>query len=225
MASWMVHLRIAEALLPRLEGIEETAFVVGNIAPDNGVPNADWTEFRPPKTVTHFETKIGPGSRIDTEAFCSRYFNAGLIGGYSEKEYSFFLGYYAHLLTDIRWAETIYAELKRAFAEEYAKDRHKLVETAKEDWYDLDYRYLEQHPDFRAFAVYENAVGFENVYMDEFSADAFENRRQFICAFYHEGEHGDLYRAYRYLTPERVDAFVKDTAEWVLERMGGLLRE
>ena len=30
------------------------------------------------------------------------------------------------------------------------------------------------------------------------------------------------YRSMDYLTPERVDAFVKDTAEWVLERMGGL---
>lgn len=63
MASWMIHLGIADDLLMRLQRIDETAFVVGNIAPDSGVPNSDWSEFHPPKTVTHFykETKSGRG--------------------------------------------------------------------------------------------------------------------------------------------------------------------
>lgn len=43
MASWMVHLRIADAFLDKLENIDETAFVMGNIAPDSGVPNEYWT--------------------------------------------------------------------------------------------------------------------------------------------------------------------------------------
>jgi hypothetical protein len=51
MASWMVHLRIADKLLNELKDIDETAFVMGNIAPDSGVPNEDWTKFTPPKTV------------------------------------------------------------------------------------------------------------------------------------------------------------------------------
>ena len=54
MASWMVHLRIADKLLDQLKDIDETAFVMGNIAPDSGVPNEDWTKFTPPKTVSHF---------------------------------------------------------------------------------------------------------------------------------------------------------------------------
>ena len=54
MASWMVHLRIADELLNKLDGIDETAFIVGSIAPDSGVPNADWSVFSPPKSVTHF---------------------------------------------------------------------------------------------------------------------------------------------------------------------------
>ena len=42
MASWMVHLRIADELLKHISNIDETAFVMGNIAPDSGVPNEDW---------------------------------------------------------------------------------------------------------------------------------------------------------------------------------------
>ena len=54
MASWMVHLRIADELLRHLDNIDETSFVMGNIAPDSGVPSEDWTEYHPPKELTHF---------------------------------------------------------------------------------------------------------------------------------------------------------------------------
>ena len=57
MASWMVHLRVADELLKKIEKLDEQAFVIGNIAPDSGVPNEDWTVFQPPKDVSHFSEK------------------------------------------------------------------------------------------------------------------------------------------------------------------------
>ena len=57
MASWMVHLRIADKLLEKLKDIDEIAFVMGNIAPDSGVPNEDWLQFAPPKVISYFKTK------------------------------------------------------------------------------------------------------------------------------------------------------------------------
>lgn len=57
----------------------------------------------------------------------------------------------------------------------------------KEDWYDLDFLYLEQHPDFRAFNLYENSGDITNVFMEAFPADAFENRRGYICFSYQKG--------------------------------------
>ncbi len=56
MASWMVHLRSADELLKYTDRIDETAFVMGNIAPDSGVPSEDWSEYHPPKNVSHFKT-------------------------------------------------------------------------------------------------------------------------------------------------------------------------
>ncbi len=215
MASWMVHLRIADVLLQHLKRIEKTEFVMGSMAPDSGVPNEDWSEYHPPKSVSHFQTKTGGGSVIDPERFCDRYFNERIISGYNRREFSFFFGYYAHLLTDVRWINTICASLKQDHRAEYACDKDKLYRAAKEDWYDLDFLYLKQHPDFCAFSIYENAVGFDNEYMDLFSRDAFENRRRYICAFYRSGEHGNLARDYRYLTPERAETFVKETSEWI----------
>ena len=57
MASWMVHLRIADRLLEHSNALDETAFVMGNIAPDSGVLNKDWTRFEPPKDISHFSQK------------------------------------------------------------------------------------------------------------------------------------------------------------------------
>ena len=70
----MVHLRIADKLLDQLKDIDETAFVMGNIAPDSGVPNEDWTKFTPPKTVSHFNDGKYNAS-INIDEFCSKYFN------------------------------------------------------------------------------------------------------------------------------------------------------
>ena len=222
MASWMVHLRIADALLAQLKSIDKTAFTVGNMAPDSGVPNSDWTKFEPPYDVSHFKTQTDSGSFIDTARFCETYLNEEAIRGYSQKAYSFFLGYYVHLLTDVRWSEAVSGPLAQKFPQEYAQDKKKLVAAAKEDWYDLDFLYLREHPDFRAFRIYENAAGFENEFLDIFSKDAFENRRQYICGFYRGEEHGDLTRAFRYLTPRQAQSFVDDTAQRLLRQIGSL---
>jgi len=222
MASWMVHLRVADELLGQLEKIDETAFVMGNIAPDSGVPSEDWKEYYPSKDQSHFRTKPEDETYIDMEAFCKKHFNDDVIRNYSLKEFSFFLGYYVHLLTDIQWTETIYTDLITAYAREFAEDKYKLGWAAKGDWYDLDFLYLEQHPGFNAFSVYENAKDFDNEFMDMFSRDAFENRRQYICGFYHSDNHGDLHRDYTYLTPEEADSFVQTTVQLIAENLAGI---
>ena len=216
MASWMVHLRIADKLLDRIKDLDETAFVMGNIAPDSGVPNENWTEFHPPKVVSHFKTRADDETFFDVQVFCDKYFNEELIKDYSKKEYSFFLGYYVHLLTDIDWTNDVYCGLLKAYPKEAAQDKNKLVWTAKGDWYDIDFLYLEEHPDFRAFHIYESAVDYDNEFMDIFSKDAFENRRQYICGFYRSDNHGNLHRKYTYLTPEQSADFVDRTVQKIL---------
>lgn len=109
MASWMIHLRIADALIDKIADIDKTAFIIGNIAPDSGVPNTDWTSYNPPKLVSHYYViqEDGRTKKIDVDAFCAEYFSKELIRSYSAKEYSFFLGYFIHLLTDIEWTKKV----------------------------------------------------------------------------------------------------------------------
>ena len=220
MASWMVHLRVADKLFEQIENLDEQAFIMGNIAPDSGVPNEDWTVFQPPKDVSHFSEK-SQNKNINIEIFISQYLNDHLIKKYNKKEFSFFLGYYTHLLTDIEWANNVYEPLLQAYPKEAAEDKYKLVWTAKGDWYDLDFLYFEQHSDFHAFSIYEKSVNYENVFMDIFSKDAFENRRQYITEFYYSDNHGDLHRDYKYFRPEQAEDFVKRT----VEKLAPIIRE
>ena len=222
MASWMVHLRIADILLSRISGLCETEFVVGNIAPDSGVPNADWSAFAPSKTVSHFqETDENGNVRFCAERFVQKYFAPAQRDSYDKKRYSFYLGYLTHLLTDTLWMELVFAPLTERDGESYHADPTATIWKWKADWYDLDFLYLREHPDFRAFAVYESAVGFENVYMDEFARNAFDDRRQYIVQFY--GETRDsLDRVYPWLNKEQMDAFVDEACKRIIAEVAHL---
>lgn len=217
MASWMVHLRIADKILDRIENLDKSAFVLGNIAPDSGVPNEDWSSFDPPGNVTHFRTRPEEKTFIDIDKYVREFFTDEKIKNYTNREYSFFLGYYTHLLTDIEWIKMVHSE---GVSEENAKKENMsyidFVWKNKKDWYDLDFLYLEEHPQFRAFHIYEDAEDIKNVFMDAFSEDAFENRREYICGYYRSDNHGDLHRNYQYLTKERSDRFVEETVEIIM---------
>ncbi len=217
MASWMVHLRVADKILDRIESLDKSAFVLGNIAPDSGVPNEDWSSFDPPGNVTHFRTRPEEKTFIDVDKYVREFFSDEKIKNYTNREYSFFLGYYTHLLTDIEWIKMVHSE---GVSEENAKKENMsyidFVWKNKKDWYDLDFLYLEEHPQFRAFHIYEDAEDIKNVFMDAFSEDAFENRREYICGYYRSDNHGDLHRNYQYLTKERSDRFVEETVEIIM---------
>lgn len=212
MASWMVHLRIADKLLDQIPGLSPIEFIVGNMAPDSGVPNEDWSSFTPSYSVSHFKTgdeKAGP------DAFASKYFQEEQQRQYGEGQFAFCLGYLTHLLTDKLWSRQIAKPSFRRHIGGEPPYRGPMVDKIKDDWYDLDFKYLRDHPGFRAFRVYLGCVGFRNVYLEEFSEDAIDNRRQYITSFYLEGK-DNLDREYPYLTEAEMDAFVTGAAEDIL---------
>jgi len=225
MASWMVHLRVAEQLRTRYPRLCATEFIVGNIAPDSGVPNADWSAFTPDTKTSHFKVKADGGKWVvSTECFVEKYFTESQVRAYNERQLSFYLGYYTHLLTDLRWVAEIVSESIAADRDAYHSDPSAAIWEWKRDWYDLDYLYLRDHPDFPAFEIYASAKGFQNDYMEEFSPDAFDNRRAYITDFYRKVQ-GNLDRDYPYLSKKRMDLFVKTTADRIEEQLfSGLIQ-
>ncbi len=73
MASWIVHLRIAENLLGLLPHLEPDRFAVGNIAPDSGIPDEKWENFTPPPWVTHFGVQSSSHRQLADLEFYRRY--------------------------------------------------------------------------------------------------------------------------------------------------------
>lgn len=220
MASWMIHLRIADKLLDKLNNITTTEFIMGNIAPDSGVPNEDWSVFTPSSELSHFKDETLDGwKNINIDKFVNAHFMKEHIKGYTEKEYSFFLGYYTHLLTDIEWVKQVCQPSEEKFAD-LCKElgRVNFIWTLKKDWYDLDFLYLKKNPDFKAFRLYEQAKDFKNVFMDIFADDAFENRRQYITGFYLAGRE-DLEREYPYLDETQTEDFVERTVDIIMSQI------
>ena len=207
MASWMVHLRVADSLLNQISGLSQTEFIVGNIAPDSGIPNEDGIPFPPSSVISHFKLDDGISKTIHIPSFVDKYFTFNQQLSYSREEYSFFLGYLSHLLTDLLWVESAVIPLQKRYPDQWAADKKALIREAKTDWYDLDFLYLINHPDFRAFSIYEKAVGFKNTYLDFFSSDAFDKRREYITAFYRSANE-NLDRPYPYFTEQDAQPFV-----------------
>ncbi|ERI92171.1 hypothetical protein HMPREF1982_02560 [Clostridiales bacterium oral taxon 876 str. F0540] len=221
MASWMVHLRIADKLLDKISNLKSTEFVVGNIAPDSGIPNDDWSAFTPSGDISHFKTTDADGLKdIHLNEYVEQFFTVNQRKKYNNNQKSFYLGYLTHLLTDIMWVNEIVRPSKDKFKYLYDKDRTEWVWTLKKDWYDLDFLYIERNPDFRALSIYKNAVEFNNDYMDFFSNDAFENRRKYITHFY-SSERDNLDREYTYLKEEEMNRFVDEAAD----KIGYILKE
>lgn len=212
MASWMIHLRIADKLLDRIPNLAPIEFIMGNMAPDSGVPNKDWSAFTPNTSVSHYRVDDGKGRKlIEVHRYVDDFFTPELRKSYNDQQYSFYLGYYTHLLTDLLWSELVAWPVREQFPDASWAD-------IKEDWYDQDFLYIKKHPGFRSFRAYLGSVGFVNRYMDFFAPDAFDNRREYITSFYLQ-EQENLDREYRYLTEESANKFVDDAIGRILARL------
>lgn len=152
MGTWISHLRVAENLLSHFAELDEVTFAFGNLSPDSGIPNADWTEFDPPKEVTHFLRKGEGEHAIHDLVFYEQYLS-NIKPEDDVKLYSFRLGYFFHLICDIMWARRIATATKRDFKELFDKNPKEAVGIVKDDWYGLDQLYVRDHPESNFWRV------------------------------------------------------------------------
>lgn len=202
MATWITHFRIADYFLDRIPGIDPEAFIVGNIGPDCGVPNADWSAFSPPAQVTHWNEE---GKDCRSDAFAAKYLHGTHT---SPRTRSFLLGYYIHLLTDNEWSHRVYRPKRSQYQAQFDSDKD-FIWQFKRDWYDLDHLYLKEHPDFRAFHIFASVGEFYDDALEYFPKDAYTRQIGFITRFYREFD-GDLDHEYPYLNKGEMDDFVRD---------------
>lgn len=225
MASWVIHLRVAQGVYRQLGLKYIDEFILGNIAPDSGLPRADGSGYQPDAAVSHFRSIDANGIKdVHEEIFIERYYTDAHRRDYDGGTDSFFLGYLAHLLTDKLWAEEIAYGAKNMFPDLFAGDRDAFWKKIKRDWYDMDFMYLRDNPDFEAFRIYENMKDLRNRYVDFFSRDAFEKRREYITAFYRDGA-ANVKERETYLSAGELDSFVRYAVEEISRQCLGYVCE
>jgi len=219
MGTWISHFRVAELLLEQLPNLDARQFVIGNVAPDSGRPNHDWTSFDPPKSVTHFLQPGEDEGRIRDLIFY-REFVQPLRGG-DPVGFSFMLGYFTHLVTDNLWMHFIGHSTHQAFAAEFSKDKAATWSRVKDDWYGLDHKYLRDCPD-NAFVRWVLGAPNPPSPFAFLPSDALAYRLDDLREFYsHSGEFV-LDREYPYLSEVSMNRAVRDCAQEIvtlLERL------
>lgn len=229
MASWVIHTMIAERLLKMIPGLDIRGFVVGNMAPDCNVENADWTQFTPPREVTHWMTGEGKIT-ADYEGFYEKYVRPDL----PNEQYSFYLGYYSHLITDaefqifIRRPDRVAECLRRAKSDgniyEMIKGEPEEFDTLKktlgrnrmeQELRCIEKKWLDENPGNLYDGVLRRVTQFPD-YLDYLPSGAVARK---ISGMQNDHKDTVVPDTFVFYTSEELDKFVEDTAQTVYKRL------
>ena len=215
MGTWISHLRIAEKLLEHFSELDEVTFTFGNLSPDSGIPNADWTEFDPPKEVTHFLRK-GEGEHAIHDLVYYEQYLANIKPEDDIKLYSFRLGYFFHLICDIMWARRIATTTKQEFKSLFDENPAKAINIVKDDWYGLDQLYVRDHPESNFWQVIMTNSNPPS-YLPFVKEAALHQQYEHIRKYYSEPEdQWFLSLPYQYLNETTMSRIVADSIVAVL---------
>lgn len=182
MATWIVHLRLAENLLDMIDGIDPIHFVIGSITPDLGTPDEKWEKFDPPGELLHFYLQDSPLWRSADLEFYRQYLQDFPNEGENIDRFSFLLGYFFHLITDNFWDNKIDKPTRTKFSAEFEKDS-QFVWEVKRDWYGLDFIYLRNNPKSIFYRIFLEC-SFNCRYLDFLPVEAVHQRIAYIREFY-----------------------------------------
>lgn len=212
MATWGLHMRIAESVLKNNFDLDEAYFLVGNIGPDCGVPNEDWSQFTPPTKISHWSN--GGKSDIQADRFMETHLKDPSM---DHKKKSFMMGYYVHLLTDIAFSNFLSEKKEKSPDYEPLKSDPAFIWTIKKDWYDLDHKYFRDHPDNIFQRVFQHVKNFPD-YLDYYPAGAVQGQVDYITKYYSNPSE-NLDRDYQYLTEEEMNRFVDVTINDIVDTL------
>lgn len=216
MATWITHLRIAEKLFQKISGLDEIPFLYGNLAPDSGLPNEDWTLYDPPKEVTHFLDEARGEDDIKDLIFYRQYLQ-GTDVSKQKSEYSFRLGYFTHLVTDQFWWNKIGITMEAINQELFSThSRGEAIGILKTDWYDLDHKFLRDHPGYIIWQKYFES-GIPKIGLPFMPQNAFEIQMKFIKEYYTTPDADRILdRAYPYLNEKILNLFIDETSKAII---------
>ena len=225
MATWGAHFRIAENILKEYPNLNRGYFAIGNIAPDCGLPNKNWSSFTPPKGISHFAvSKMSNFLEIDSDKFIlndieffSRYLKDINLNSLQGRQ-SFLLGYFVHLITDNLWNYYIMKPLKEKHLKDFKRDQN-FIWKVKSDWYDLDKIYITEKKDSLFWTDFLKAEYTEE-FLDFLPKEGILRQLEFIKDFYQisKKEYQNISKKeFVYLKKDEMDNFIQDSTQVILE--------
>ncbi len=209
MASWIVHLRIAENLLVNFPGLNVSQFAIGNIAPDSGWPDEKWENFDPPTEVLHFSKGKDRFSTSCDLIFFRKYLGQ-IDFSVDSKRFGFFLGYFAHLVTDNLWYSEIGKPTQKKYKAQFDADKN-FIWKIRDDWNGLDHVYVREFPGSLFWTTFLKC-SYKADYLDFLPEKNIQVRVDYIREFYQrddEGVHAIINRPFQYLSKAEMDQFVE----------------
>ena len=219
MATWIVHLRIAEQLISRIIGLDESYFSIGNIAPDSGIPDEKWEKFDPPPKILHFLQDDSTTPRCADLDFFRLYLEPFNQWKISDQNFAFRLGYFFHLITDNLWDWKIGIPTHNRYKSEFNADS-KFIWEVKRDWYGLDFEYVRREPQALFWRIFLHCSYNEN-FLDFLPKAAVAERVNYIQKFYQRRdetiEEVYLKRPGLYLSNLEMDHFLSGSVEFLFK--------
>ncbi|MCK4542224.1 MAG: hypothetical protein KAU17_08325 [Spirochaetales bacterium] len=211
MATWITHLRVAEAFKNKFKEKEYESFLIGNIAPDSGMLNDDRITYTPPSEISHYSNLKNKKWGNNNLNF---YFNYIVPHNKNEsinEEHAFKLGYFHHLFLDNLWNFYIYHPCKIKHQTKFNKNPLFIWEV-KKDWYGIDKEYLENNSEWKTWSIFDKSK-YKNDFLDFYPQVAISEKLKTIKSFYNSKERID--RPNKYLKIEEIENFVKISIKWI----------
>jgi hypothetical protein len=218
MATWIVHLRIAEKLLEQIPGLDAGQFAIGNVAPDSGIPDENWENFDPPTSISHFHSEQNSDEKALEDLRFYRHYLAEVSFEDQPVRFSFLLGYFFHLVTDNLWWLDIFIPTEDKYKPEFDADP-KFIWEVKKDWYGLDFSHVRAHPESIFWQIFLPAECTTH-YLDFYLPEAIPRQLTYIKTFYQRQDE-EVEKKLRltrniYLTSSEMDDFVDRASQTLL---------
>lgn len=207
MPSWANHFRVADKLYDKIHNLDLCYFLIGNIAPDCGIPIGKRGEYMPPSSVTHFtKTDISYKNDCDYEFLYDNY----IKNEKDIKKLSFYVGYFVHLFTDCMFTKNVYFPVK---AKHRACDSSEFWKRMKAEIHNIDCEYLLNNRS-KSFEKFKELDCFSEEYPQWYEPLQITKQMKNIVEFYSRIHFRVM--DYKYVNPELMEDYIKNTVNRII---------
>lgn len=201
------------------ESYQAELFFAGNICPDGIMARKDYQ--REMKLHTHLRDGIPDGSFQETEKlmlFRERlrdFFRENVYG--QERDFSLYLGYLTHMLTDEKFILEIHGKVLESLAEAgYYRDNPETFALFGKDVDQIDFRLVAEYPGIdEAYRCLSRVSPYEIA--DMITEEELNDSRRWILSYFFESEHPLVEP--RFLKYDTMKQFIPEVVKEILQRL------